>query len=388
MITKLPRYIDQATGRNINPKASGKAKPQRLHAVIKRQNTSTSIIANMLRDSYIDDYESLNTLRNIAHKKQKKQRIDNTPFAQRLDASRNILKQTHHTMRQTVLKLSHHLEIDKIQLLKLVQTIIDHTEYQNDIFLYACREKQPKDNLLIRCISFCALMVSFAREVGYKEQDLLDIGLGAILHDSGKLRLSQSVLNKKGRLTAQEFRTVKKHTLFSSIIFSQLNIRQPLAINIASQHHERINGTGYPNGLKEENISKIGQMAAIADVYNALTSKRNFKKAQEPITVLNHLLSHPDMFNNDLVKHFIRVVGIYPVGSIVKLKNGIIGLVIKQNKELLKPTIKGFYDSKTKSRILTATIDTHDDTLPRNSGHSVQSPQPREKWKQLTDHIF
>ncbi len=194
-------------------------------------------------------------------------------------------------------------------------------------------------------VSVCALLVSFAHALGMDAATVEEAGLGGLLHDVGKMKIPDEILNKPGKLTDEEFDVMKSHAALSRDLLRGVPGVSSLVIQIAGEHHEKMSGGGYPRGLTGKDISQIGRMAAVVDVYDALTSNRVYHKGKEPTEVLKKLLewSGPHLDGN-LVQQFIRALGIYPVGSLVRLSGGRLAVVVEQSEDLLRPTVRAVFD--------------------------------------------
>ena len=201
-------------------------------------------------------------------------------------------------------------------------------------------------------VSICALLVSFAHALGMDSASVEEAGLGGLLHDVGKMKVPNEILNKPGKLTDEEFSIMKSHASISRDILMAVPGISSMVIQIAGEHHEKMAGGGYPRGIAAPEISQIGRMTAIVDVYDALTSNRVYHKGMEPTEVLKKLLewsgSHLD---GELVQQYIRVLGIYPVGSLVRLSGGRLAVVTEQSEDLLRPTVRVVYDTARKLRL-------------------------------------
>ncbi|WP_019615149.1 HD-GYP domain-containing protein [Psychromonas ossibalaenae] len=196
-------------------------------------------------------------------------------------------------------------------------------------------------------VSFSVLLMSFAKSMGLSIEIINNVGIGGLLHDIGKTLTPDEILNKPGKLTDEEFVIMKKHVVDSRLILEKTKGLSQVSMDIAAQHHEKFDGNGYPLGLKGEQISVYGQMAAIVDVYDALTADRCYHVGKEPSEVLKLLLKWSGThFNPALVRKFIQAVGIYPAGSLVLLSNQHLATVIDISDNMLKPQVEVFVNTK------------------------------------------
>lgn len=192
-----------------------------------------------------------------------------------------------------------------------------------------------------------SLMVSlFSVLIGYNMQmtdkELHEIAMCALMHDIGKIDIPVDIINKKGKLSEEEFAIVKHHpTLAAERLMSSPLVSMKIIRGIES-HHERFDGSGYPYGTCGKDISLYGRILAVADVYDALTSKRSYRDPWNSAEALEYLISLSDIqFDTDVVNSFLSVVAAYPVGSIVKLSNSFIGIVVKNIPgAAMRPTVR------------------------------------------------
>jgi len=190
------------------------------------------------------------------------------------------------------------------------------------------------------------------------------------------------VLNKPTKLTDEEFVEMKKHVVYSRQIVSQIEKIPQTSLLISAQHHERYDGTGYPEGLKGDEISKGGQMAAIVDVYDAITSDRCYRNGMEPVEGLRKLFEWSKFhFNAELVQKFIKCAGLYPVGTLIRLESGFLAVIVEPGQEsLLHPIVRVVYDTKKKSFMTPRDIDLSRLT-GKNDGDRVVGHESPRKWR-------
>ncbi len=239
------------------------------------------------------------------------------------------------------------------------------------------RIKQADTYTFEHSVSICALLVSFCHALGMDAATVEEAGMGGLLHDIGKMKIPNEILNKPDKLTEDEFAIMKSHAALSRDILSGVPGISTMVIQIAGEHHEKVAGGGYPFGLVGDQISQIGRMTAIVDVYDALTSTRVYRKGQEPTLVMKRLLewsgSHLD---HELVQRFIRTLGIYPVGSLVRLGSGRLAVVTEQGENLLKPIVRVVFDTTRKVRLQPRDLD-----LARPGGEEIRDYEDPATWK-------
>ncbi|GAE27424.1 hypothetical protein JCM9140_3571 [Halalkalibacter wakoensis JCM 9140] len=177
--------------------------------------------------------------------------------------------------------------------------------------------------------------LGLAVDLGFTDKQLMEIGMGSLLHDIGKMTIPVEILNKPGRLTDEEFKVIQNHSMAGYNILRHAPNISLLSAHCALQHHERLDGTGYPQGLQKNDIHYYAKIIAIADVFDAVTSNRVYRKPMLPHEALELLYSGVgNQFEQDLVEAFRRTVAVYPVGLTVTLSDDRVGIVVKQNKQL------------------------------------------------------
>ncbi len=193
----------------------------------------------------------------------------------------------------------------------------------------------------------------------FSERELIDLGKGAMLHDVGKIKVPRSIINKNGKLTDEEFDEIKKHPIYGKEILEKDFSFSENVLRLVSEHHERIDGLGYPNGLRDNQISKFGRIVSICDVYNAVNTDRCYRKKFSPSDSYELILAGSGTsFDCKMVEVFKSTFSVYPLGCCVKLSNDIEGYVIRQNYGFPdRPVIRVLYDHETKAPIQFYEID-------------------------------
>lgn len=242
--------------------------------------------------------------------------------------------------------------------------------------------KTADDYTFLHSVSVCTLLVAFCRSRKMDADTIYQAGIGGLLHDTGKALIPEAILNKPGRLTEEEFEIVRRHPQNGYNILHRTPEIGPIPLDITLHHHERRDGSGYPDRQSGDGISELAQMAAIVDVYDAITADRCYHKgipAAEALRKIYEWSKH--QFNPALTQDFMRCVGIYPVGTLVLLESGRLGVVVEPHEtSLLTPKVNVFYSTRSQTYIRPETVD-----LSRGIGHGggdrIMRHESPEKWQ-------
>ena len=241
--------------------------------------------------------------------------------------------------------------------------------------------KNKDDYTFLHSVSVCTLMIAFGRSLGLDGDELRQGGIGGLLHDIGKMKVPDEVLNKPGRLTDAEFDLIKKHPGDGHAVLLETPGIGPIPLDITRHHHERLDGRGYPDGLAGDAISTMARMAAIVDVYDAITADRCYHKGMPDAEALRKMWEwSTDHFDQKLLQAFMRCVGIYPVGSLVRLESGRLGVVVEQNEgSLLTPKLRVFFSTRSNGYIKPEFLDLGR-KLGNGGGDRIVSAEAPDKW--------
>lgn len=220
------------------------------------------------------------------------------------------------------------------------------------------RLKTSDEYTYMHSVAVCALMVALARKMELNEEQVREAGVAGLMHDVGKMMIPLTILNKPDRLTFEEYEAMKYHPQAGLEILQGSAQVTKAVMDVCLHHHEKMDGSGYPHGLKGDEISIFAKMGAICDVYDAVTSDRPYKKGWDAAQSIREMASWKGHFDEKIFQHFVKTVGIYPVGALVRLKSERLGVVVEQGeKSLLHPKVKVFLSTRTRIRFAPKVID-------------------------------
>ncbi len=242
----------------------------------------------------------------------------------------------------------------------LVEEISDSVMRNPGALIGLARLKTKDDYTYMHSIAVCALMVALSKQLGLNDEQTREAGVAGLLHDIGKMMVPGDILNKPGKLTDEEFVSVKEHPAAGHKLLLDAQGVSAISLDVCLHHHEKMDGTGYPDRLKGEEISLFARMGAVCDVYDAITSNRPYKQGWCPAESLRKMAEwSKGHFDEKVFQAFVKSIGIYPVGTLVRLESGRLGVVVEQQvgKSLLMPKVRVFFSIKSMSYIAPELLD-------------------------------
>lgn len=239
------------------------------------------------------------------------------------------------------------------------------------------RLKNQNDYTYMHSVAVAALMIALARQLKLGAAEVREAGAAGLLHDIGKMAVPLAILDKPGKLSDDEFNTVKQHPQAGYELLKQAGEVGEIAMDVCLHHHEKMDGSGYPHRLKGEQISLYARMGAICDVYDAITSDRPYKQGWPAAESIRKMSSWCGThFDAQLFQAFVKSVGIYPAGTLVRLTSGRLGVVIEQGEaSLLTPRVRIFFSTKSNTHLAPAVVDLG---LPGEREQIVRTEDPAQ----------
>lgn len=303
------------------------------------------------------------------------------PLQIEIQMARKVLTEAHQVIGRIMSDVRFGRQINLQEVDQTITKITESILKTPDALIGLSRLKGKDIYAFQHSVEVCALLISFCTEIGMDALTVKKVATGGLLQDVGMMQMPMELISKTGNLTQEEYLFMQKHVDFSRQILERTPSIPRIALTIASQHHERCDGSGYPGHLESAEISLYAKMAAIADIYDAASSHRHHRRALEPTEALREIYEmRSTQLDTELVDQFIKHIGIYPAGSLVALDNGLIGFVIRTNREnLLLPAVRIVYDSHRNLQVPHYDLDLSQPT-PNGTRQRIVGHESPEKW--------
>lgn len=299
-----------------------------------------------------------------------------TTLAEELDQAAAICRQARKAVQSMFADARLGRALDAEACLPLVEQVSESVFRNPGALVSLARLKTHDDYSYMHSVAVCALMVSLARQLGMGADAARQAGHAGLLHDIGKAVMPLAVLNKPGKLNDVEYAVMKTHPERGHALLQESQGASEAALEVCLHHHERVDGTGYPHRLSGDAFTRIARMGAVCDVYDAITSNRPYKAGWDPAESIARMAGWKGQFDEQVFAAFVRSIGIYPTGSLVRMESGRLGIVVEQNPDKpAAPVVKLFYSTKSNMPIAPIRLD-----LARGGSDRITGREPAERW--------
>ena len=267
-------------------------------------------------------------------------------FKQQITQARAVFDESKDIQKKLFYAAKNGHALDLKSVCKITDESIDMIFDNPDALACVLNIRHKDEYLLEHSIAVSVLLTMFAFHMKFEREIVSQLAIGAFLHDVGKIMIPDEILNKPGKLTVNEFETMKTHTTHSINMIKKTPGVSALSLEVAALHHEKLNGEGYPRKLKSKDISIYGRMISICDIFDALTSSRCYKEGYSQVKAFSILreLGKENQVDTSLVDSFIQCMGVYPIGALVQLDSNRIAIVESHNlQDPVRPNVKAFY---------------------------------------------
>jgi HD-GYP domain-containing protein (c-di-GMP phosphodiesterase class II) len=272
------------------------------------------------------------------------------PVEQEMKAARRVHAEATEALQEILTALQNGEQLDMELAKQTVEPMVESVLRNPDAMIWLARMKQHDSYSYHHSVGCSVWGIAFARHLGLDRQALYEIGLGCMLFDVGKTRLPVDLLMKPQQLTPTEIHVIRNHVDYSVAILENSDGITPRIIDMVHSHHERFDGSGYPDKLKGNQIPTFAKIAGMVDCYDAITSIRPYAKQRSPYEAVREIYAWRNkLFQTEVVEQFMQVVGVFPTGSLVEFNSGAVGVVIAQNEaRRLRPKVMVVLDERKK----------------------------------------
>lgn len=281
------------------------------------------------------------------------------PMEEELPAAKLAFDDANRAMHEMITKLETDGRLDVQLAVVAIEPMVESVLRNPDAMIWLTRMKSHDTYMYNHSVSSAIWGIAFARHMGLNKAGLREIGLGCMLFDVGKVRLPQALLAKPDKLNESEWRVVRNHVDYSLNLLQGASDVTQTTLDLVRSHHERHDGSGYPDGLKANDIPTSAKIAGMVDSYDAITTARPYSHLRSPYEAVREIYTwRGTLFQSEIVEQFMQVVGVFPTGSLVELNNGAVAVVLAQNElRRLKPRVMLVLDENKQRLPQFTTVD-------------------------------
>lgn len=324
---------------------------------IKNTKTIASLKSKSVESVLIDTTKSIEDALDESHDELLE---PSGPVILEVTKAKKLFNASKKIQQQVFLDVQQGRPINIAPIIDVTNKTIDAIFKNPDTLACVINIRNKNEYLLEHSVSVSVLMTIFARFLKIDKKVIQQLAIGSFLHDVGKIKISDSILNKAGKLSESEYKIIQEHVNHSIDIIKSIPGISALSVEVAAQHHERADGSGYPFKLQQDNISNYGAMIAICDVFDALTADRCYRNSYSQIkafSILRNLAIQGKLMPR-LVDLFIKCLGVYPVGTLVELNSHQLAIVESRNQDdPINPKVRSFYNINKHRYTLAKDID-------------------------------
>ena len=281
------------------------------------------------------------------------------PLAFEISQAKALFSHSKQIQQQVLRNIINDVDVDLAPVKEITDDTVEAVFKNPDALACVLNIRFKDDYLLEHAVSVSVLMTIFCRHLGIEKRLTQELAIGAFLHDVGKVKIPDEILNKPGKLTPEEFVIMQSHVEHSMAIINNIAGISEISLEVAALHHEKLNGNGYPYQLIADDISMYGRMITICDIFDALTTNRVYKSGYCHVKAFNILrkLAQDGELDLPLVDQFIRCMGVYPIGSLVELNSNRLAIVEARTDDPIRPKVRSFYDTDHRHYTMAEDID-------------------------------
>ncbi|HEV7163844.1 MAG TPA: HD domain-containing phosphohydrolase [Gammaproteobacteria bacterium] len=311
----------------------------------------------------VSRYVFVDAERNVAENKtQPAKSIERYPVTQTVEREITVAKAIHREATVaaktifTQMLQSGRLDVDLAR--ETVNPMLDSMMRNPNALIWLTRMKQHDSYIFSHALNTSIWGLAFARHLGMEKDEIYEVGLGCLLMDVGKTQLPLTLLLKPGPLDEKEWKLARSHVDLAGGIIRGMDGMTPRVMELVQSHHERFDGSGYPDKLKGHAIPVFAKIAGIVDTYDALVSFRPYAGERPPHEAMRYIYGlRGTLFQDEVVVKFMQVVGAFPTGSVVELNTGAVGVVLAQNPQRLRPRLALVTDEAKRRMSTPAVVD-------------------------------